>query len=300
MRRSPDLVRLWSLGFTLLVLAAVGGMTAFLLGKSMPVLRRDGLAFLTGTHWSYRREAFGAAPMIYGTAIVSMVALAIAGPLGIGCALFTSEICPPRLRPFAKVLVELLAGIPSVVYGLIGVLLLRGAVAKLFALVGHGAPTGDTLFTAGVLLAAMVLPTIASLCDDALRAVPARTRDGARGLGLTRAETVLSVVLPQALAGIVGAFLLGFGRALGETIAVFLVVGRADNRLPASLADLGPIVDAGQTITSKLGGAETNIAMGDPLHTSALLALALTLLVATFVLGCSAQLLRARLQVQGR
>ena len=123
--------------------------------------------------------------------------------------------------------------------------------------------------------------------------MPARARDAARGLGLTRAETAISVVLPQALPGLVGAFLLALGRALGETIAVFLVVGRAENRLPESLASLRPFLEAGQTLTSKLGGSETSIAVGDPLHTAALLGLGLVLMTTVLVLVGAADRLRS-------
>ncbi|MFN7971093.1 MAG: phosphate ABC transporter permease subunit PstC [Acidobacteriota bacterium] len=287
--RGLDPIRALSLAATAIVLAVVGGIAIYLGLASIPAIRREGLALFTGTHWSYRRETFGAAAMIYGTGIVSAIAIAIAAPLGLACAIFTSEVCPQRLRLLAKVAIELLAGIPSVVYGLFGILVLRGVMARLLG------TSGDSLLTAGVLLAIMVLPTMASLSDDALQSVPARVRDAARGLGLTRAETVLGTVLPQAFAGIVSALLLGLGRALGETIAVFLVVGRADNRWPASLASLAPVLDAGQTLTSKLGGAETNIAMGNALHTSALMALGLTLLLATFALATGAQLLRGRI-----
>src|SRR5882757_9544197 len=127
----------------------------------------------------------------------------------------------------------------------------------------------------------MVLPTIVTLSDDALRSVPAAQRQAARGLGLTRAETILSVALPQARRGLGAALLLSFGRALGETIAVFLVVGRQDNNLPEHWLALRAWLDSGQTITSKLGGSETNIAYGDPLHWAAIVGLGLILLVMT-------------------
>ncbi|MGH8005932.1 MAG: PstC family ABC transporter permease, partial [Candidatus Binatia bacterium] len=146
--------------------------------------------------------------------------------------------------------------------------------------------SGDTLLTAGVLLAVMILPTVMTLSDDALRGVPGAQRAAARGLGLTQTEVVLGVSLPQALPGIVAATLLGLGRALGETIAVFLVVGRQDNQWPATLFSLRPLIAAGQTLTSKLGGSETNIAYGDPLHWAAMVGLGLILLgmVATVTL----------------
>jgi phosphate transport system permease protein len=178
-----------------------------------------------------------------------------------------------------KVLIELLAGVPSVVYGLLGILLLRDWIYELFA---HFEPlSGDTLLTAGVLLAVMILPTVVTLSDDALCAVPATQRRAACALGLTRAETILHVALPQARRGMGAAILLALGRALGETIAVFLVIGRQDNNLPNAWLSLRPLLESGQTLTSKLGSSETSIAFGDPLHWGAIVGLGLILLVLT-------------------
>lgn len=214
--------------------------------------------------------------MIYGTVVVSGLALALAVLVGLGAAVFTAEYLPPRARLAAKIVIELLAGIPSVVYGLLGILFLRDWVYRLLS--PFDPVSGDTLLAAGLLLAVMILPTVMTLSDDALRGVSRLQRDAARGLGLTRAEAVLFVALPQARPGIVAAVLLGLGRALGETIAVFLVVGRQDNQWPASLLSLRPLLNAGQTLTSKLGGSETNIAYGNPLHWAAVVALGLLLL----------------------
>ncbi len=247
--------------------------------RSLPALRHEGWGYLTGTVWFYRGEQFGTAPMIYGTLVVSALALALATPVGLGAALFTAEVLPRRPRLVAKTVVELLAGVPSVVYGLLGILLLR---ERIYDLLEPFEPlSGDTLATAGVLLAVMVLPTVTTLADDALRGVPATQRQAARGLGLTRAEAVLSVSLPQALPGLAAAALLALGRALGETIAVFLVVGRQDNQWPEKLLSAEPLAQAGQTLTSKLGGTETFIAYGDPLHWGAIVGLALVLLLLT-------------------
>ena len=230
--------------------------------------------------------------MLFGTAAVSAIAIVLAAPLALCTALFASEICSERPRLALKFLVELLAGVPSVVYGLLGVLFLREWMHALFERLQLDVYSGDTLLTAGVLLAVMILPTLTTLFDDAFRSVPSKVRDAARGLGLTRAETALTVVTRQAAPALTGAVLLALGRALGETIAVFLVVGRADNRLPERGGILQSLVDAGQTITSKLGGAETNIAVGDPLHTSALLALGLTLFVVVVALTLASDGLR--------
>lgn len=276
---------------TVVVCAAAAAAVAYLVAGSFDALRREGLAFFTTTRWSYRHADFGAASMLFGSLAVAVLALILAAPLATAAAVFISEMCTKRLRAVLKVAVELLAGIPSVVYGLLGVVFLRDWIAALYERAGIDFLSADTLLTAAVLLAVMVLPTIATLAEDALHGVPQSAREAGRGLGLTRAEMIVSVVVPRAVPGVIGAVLLGFGRAVGETIAVFLVVGRADNRELSMRA----LFDAGQTITSKLGGSETNIAVGDPLHTSAMLALGLVLLVAVLGATFAADALRSRL-----
>jgi phosphate transport system permease protein len=268
-----------SYGFTAVALLALAGMLVLFVVQSLPVWRHAGFGYLTGREWYFRRDQFGALPMLYGSAAVSAVAILLAAPIGIGAAVFTAEYLPRRARLLLKLVIELLAGIPSVVYGLLGILLLRNYVYSGLRAAGLDPLSGDSLLTAGLLLAVMVLPTIMTLADDALQSVPAQQRQAARGLGLTRAQTVLSVSLPQARRGLVAAVLLGLGRALGETIAVFLVVGRQDNQWPANVFSLEPLISAGQTITSKLGGAETNIAYGTSLHWAAIVGLGLLLMV---------------------
>ena len=291
LRREPT--RFLAMAFSMLAALSFAVMLVLFLAQSLPVLRHSGFGYLTGTRWFFRAAEFGALPMVYGTAAVGAVALVVAAPLGLGAALWTSELLPARLRLAAKVVIELLAGIPSVVYGLLGILYLRTWVYDGFA--RFEPLSGDTLLTAGLLLAVMVLPTLVTLADDALRGVPAAQRQAARSLGLNRSETVLRVVLPQALPGLAAAFLLALGRALGETIAVFLVVGRQDNQWPESLWSLRPLLGAGQTLTSKLGGSETHIAFGDPLHWAALVALGLLLLLmVTGVTVAGAALAQAR------
>ena len=273
----PSVTRVLSWLLTALAIGFVGAMVVMFAWQSGPVWRREGAGFITGTRWFFTALEFGAAPMIYGSIVVAAIALLIAAPIGIGAAVFTSELLPRRLRIVVKVWIELLAGVPSVIYGLLGVLFLREWVYR--ALEPLEIDSGDTLLTAGVLLAVMILPTVMTLSDDALRSVPASHRQAARALGLTRTEAILHVALPQARAGITAAILLGLGRALGETIAVFLVVGRRDNQWPESLLSLRPLIESGQTLTSKLGGSETNIAYGDPLHWGAMIGLCLLLLL---------------------
>jgi len=266
-----DLTRTTAGTLALAVLAVLVGMGALCFWQSVPVWKSEGIGgFLTGKQWFYRHERYGLWTMLFGTGAVALIAMLVAVPLGLGAAIFTSEFLSPKTRLVVKALVELLAGVPSVVYGLLGVLLLRNWIYE-----GLDLRTGDTLLTGGILLGIMVLPTVMTLCDDALQAVPARFRRAARGLGLTRQETILHAVLPQARSAILASILLGFGRATGETIAVFLVIGRQDNRAP----DFSALVSPGQTLTSKLGGSELNIAYGDSLHWGAMMGVASVLLL---------------------
>ena len=278
--------RLLSFAFTAIAAFAFLGMLVLFAVQSVPVWRHAGLGFLGGTSWFFRAGQFGVLPMVYGTLAVSGIALLTAAPLGIGAAVFTAEILPRKARLAVKTAVELLAGIPSVVYGLLGVLLLRDWVYRL--LTPWEPLSGDTLLTGGLLLGVMVLPTVMTLADDALSGVPAAQRLAARSLGLTRAVTAVRVSLKQAFPGLVSAVLLGLGRALGETIAVFLVVGRQDNQWPS-------LAGAGQTVTTKLGGSETFLAYGEPLHWGAMTGLALVL----FGLVTAVSLVGARLATRG-
>ncbi len=273
------MTRVWSWFFSFVALATMALLIGIFIWQSLPVWQHEGWSYLTGTKWFFRQKEFGALPMIYGSLVVAVVALGLAAPLGMGAAVFTAEYLPRTPRLAVKVLIELLAGVPSVVYGLLGILLLRNWIYELFA--RFDLLSGDTLLTAAVLLAVMILPTIVTLSDDALRAVPAAQRRAARALGLTRSETILHVALPQARRRLGAALLLALGRGFGETIAVFLVVGRQDNNLPERLLSLRPLLESGQTLTSKLGSSETNIGYGDPLHWAAILGLGLILLVLT-------------------
>jgi len=282
------MTRAWSWFFSVVALATLAFLVGIFVWQSVPVWQHEGASYVTGAKWFFREKEFGALPMIYGSVVVSIVALVLAAPLGVGAAVFTAEYLPRGPRLAVKVLIELLAGVPSVVYGLLGILLLRDWIYALFA--PFDLLSGDTLLTAAVLLAVMILPTIVTLSDDALRAVPAAQRRAARALGLTRAEAILHIALPQARRGLSAALLLAMGRAVGETIAVFLVVGRQDNNLPERLLSLRPLLESGQTLTSKLGSSETNIGYGDPLHWAAIVGLGLILLVLTgalTVLGAS-------------
>ncbi len=271
------LTRLMSWGFSIVALAFLISLVGVFVWQSLPIWHEVGTGYISGQKWFYRQHLFGTLPMIYGTVIVSLIGLLCAVPIGVWAAICTAEILPEKLRFAVKIVIELLAGVPSVIYGLLGIIFLREWVYRL--LTPFDPLSGDTLLTAGLLVGVMILPTIMTLSDDALRGIPALQRQAARGLGLNRSEVVWSVVLPQARQGIIAAVLLALGRSLGEMIAVFLVVGRQDNQLPEKFWSLGPLFRSGQTLASKLGSSETNIAYGDPLHWAAINGLGLLLLL---------------------
>ena len=293
----PGLAAAGSTGLILAVLLVVGFV---LVGVQAGPVSWGRL--LSSRTWDPSRDTYGAAAMIYGTVAVSAVALLLAVPVGWAAAIGLSEHLPPGLARPLRTGVELLAAVPSIVYGLVGIALVRPFVAWL-----GDVPGGDSLLAAGLVLAVMVLPTVVAVSVDALAAVPAGVREAAAALGLTRTEVVRSAVLPLARPGLRAAVLLALARALGETIAVFLVIGRADGRLPSPRQLLSSLVEPGQTLTTKLGGPEPVLAGTVGAHRAALSALALLLLgavaLATVVgAGRTARSGRAarRLQVRAR
>ncbi|MFC8493001.1 phosphate ABC transporter permease subunit PstC [Streptomyces sp. NPDC057235] len=235
----------------------------------------DWPALLSSSTWSPGNLAFGGLAMIYGSAVVCVLALLLAVPVGWSAAVALSEYLPPRLAKPLRLSIELLAAVPSIVYGLIGIMVIRPFVSAL-----GGVPGGDSLLAAGIVLAVMIMPTIVAVSVDALAAVPGRYREAAYSLGLTRREVVRSAVLPQARAGMRAGVLLGLARALGEAIAVFMVIGRADGRIPQSLGDFFSfLVRPGQTLTTKLAGPEPMLAGTSGPYLAALCALGVILLV---------------------
>jgi len=275
----PVSIAVWSVAIAFFVL--IFGSLALWISQAWPAIAAYGSHLITGKEWFYRDHNFGAASMIYGSVVVSLIAIVLAAPVALAASVCISEYLPKPWRPWAKAMVEFLAAVPSVVYGLLGVLLLREWMEEL--LLNFDPLSGDMLITAGVLLAVMILPTVTTFSEDSLQAVPASQRLSAHGLALNRAEVIQSIVLPQAWHGMIGAVMLGVGRALGETIAVFLVIGRLDNALPERWLSLAPLVEPGQTLTSKLGGPETHISMGDQNHWGAMLSLGLILLAISAV-----------------
>ncbi|MGH4009681.1 MAG: phosphate ABC transporter permease subunit PstC [Pseudonocardiaceae bacterium] len=234
----------------------------------------DWLGLLTSSVWYPAQGDFGAAAMVWGTIAVCAIALLIATPLGWAAAIGLTELTPVRVARVLRTGVELLAAIPSIVYGLVGIAVLRPVVSAIF-----GTPGGDGLLTAGLVLAVMVLPTVVAVSVDALAAVPPENREAAATLGLTRTEVIRSAVIPEARSGMRAGVLLGLARALGETIAVFMVIGRADGRLPAPADALAALLYPGQTLSTKLGGPEPVLAGAAGGHRAALSALGLLLLI---------------------
>lgn len=257
----------------LATLVAALAVVAFLIDGvySGPV---DWLRLLTSPVWYPAQGDFGAAAMVWGTVAVCGIALLIATPLGWAAAIGLTELTPGRVARVLRTGVELLAAIPSIVYGLVGIAVLRPVVSAVF-----GTQGGDGLLTAGLVLAVMVLPTVVAVSVDALAAVPPENREAAAALGLTRTEVIRSAVVPEARTGMRAGVLLGLARALGETIAVFMVIGRADGRLPAPADALAALLYPGQTLSTKLGGPEPVLAGAAGGHRAALSALGLLLLI---------------------
>ncbi len=251
-----------------------------------------GFGFVTGTDWDPVRDSFGALPFIYGTVVSSLLALAIAVPVALGVAVYLAELASPAVRRVLGFTVELLAAIPSVVYGLWGIFvltpLLRAHVEPMlgaafgFLPLFRGAPRGFGMLAAGLILAIMILPTIASVSRDVLAAVPKTQREGALALGATRWETVRTAVIPHARSGIVGAVILGLGRALGETMAVTMVIG---NRPEISAS----LFDPSQTMASVI--ANEYAEASGALHLAALSEIGLLLFAVTLLLNVVARLL---------
>lgn len=249
-----------------------------LITSSWTAVSSQGMALLS-FEWNPSKDKFGVLAMLYGSFAVTLIALVVATPLGLLSAIFTSEILTPAFRAPVKSVMEILAGIPSIIYGLIGVAFFSIWVGDFFNL-----QSGRTILTAGILLAIMILPTIITLCDDALHNVPSRYRETAAGLGLYKYEIIKDVLLPIAKTDITGAILLALGRALGETMAVMLVIGSID-RIPKPFYN---VLASGQTITSKLGREVAESAFGS-VHFSALIFMSLLLVAITVALTSATQ-----------
>ena len=243
-RPRPDFFRVACLLASVLTITLLAFIVGEILFKAWPAISKFGLGFITGIQWSPNREVFGVLPVLIGTAASSFLALLLALPLGLAIALFLSEdFLPPAIRQIIRFVVELLAAIPSVVYGLWGIFVVIPLVQRYGALVAAklgfipflaGPAYGNSLLTASLVLALMVLPTITAISRSSLVAVPYALREGSYALGATRWETILSVIIPTAAPGIVASGILAFGRAMGETMAVAMLIGNSQ-RLSWSL-----------------------------------------------------------------
>jgi phosphate transport system permease protein len=302
-RRAPGdfIFRYLTFLFALLVLAILGGVIVTLIDGALPALRAFGVSFLYTDDWNPVTEKFGALAPIYGTLVTSAIAMVIGIPVAFGVAMFITEICPIWLKRPLATMIELLAAIPSIIYGIWGLFVFAPFVQQyiqpaiidsLGQIPGIGAlfagpPLGIGVLTAGFILAIMVLPFISSIMRDVFETVPAMLKESAYGLGATRTEVVLQVVLPYTRIGVAGGVMLGLGRALGETMAVTFVIGNA-HRISAS------ILQPGTTISATLANEFTE-AVGD-LYLSSLIALGLILFVITFIVLAFAKLLLLELQ----
>lgn len=288
--------RLWAAGLVVLgglVLIVAGLVLVTLFDLARPLRGAiSPLRFLVGQDWDPTGDAFGALPFVYGTVVTSVLAIAISVPVSVGVAIFLVEVAPARLRPIVSFLIETLAAIPSVVYGLWGLFVLvpwlRGSVEPFlgrtlgFLPIFGGPPIGLGYLAAGLILSVMILPTISSVAIEVLKTVPPSLREGAYGLGATRWEAIRMAVLPYARSGIVGGALLGLGRALGETMAVTMVIGNSPS-IQASL--FAP----GYTLPAVIAN-EFAEATGEG-HLAALAGLGLVLFGITVVLNALARLL---------
>jgi len=283
------------------VLLLLSGVIISLIDGSIPALRAFGFGFLTSERWNPVTEIFGALPAIYGTIVTSLIAMLIAVPVGLMIAFFLTELCPQWARRPIGIAVELLAGIPSIIYGIWGLFMFApflqrtlqpflidtfGDIPGLGVLFA-GPPYGIGILTSGLVLAIMVLPFVTSISRDVFDAVPSVLKEAAYGVGCTRWEVVRFVVLPYARVGVIGGIMLSLGRALGETMAVTFVIGNA-HRISASI--LAP----GTTISASIANEFTE-AVGD-LYTSSLIALGLILFVITFIVLAIARYLLMRIE----
>jgi phosphate transport system permease protein len=281
----------------------LAGVIAALVHGSLPAWRAFGLDFLVTEKWNPVTEKFGALAPIYGTIVTSTIAMIIGVPISLGIAIFLTEICPERLKRTIGTAIELLAGIPSIIYGIWGLFVFAPwfqahvqpflidtfadvpVLNQLFA----GPPYGIGMLTAGLILAVMVLPFITSITREVFDTVPPVLKEAAYGIGCTRWEVLRRVVIPFTRVGIIGGVMLGLGRALGETMAVTFVIGNAHKIFPSILAP-------GTTISAAIANEFTE-ATGD-LYTASLIALGLILFFITFVVLAAARLMLMRMALK--
>jgi phosphate transport system permease protein len=301
LRGTDTAFRILTRAAALTVLALLSGVILALIIGSVPALQAFGLGFVVSEVWNPVTEQFGALAPIYGTLVTSFIAMLIAVPVGLMIAFFLTELCPMWLRRPIAIAIELLAGIPSIIYGIWGLFVFAPFLQKYVqpALIDtfdgvpilnslfEGPPYGIGMLTAGFILAIMVLPFITAISRDVFDAVPPVLKEATYGLGCTTWEVFKHVILPYTRIGVIGGVMLGLGRALGETMAVTFVIGNA-HKVSAS------ILQPGTTISATIANEFTE-AVGD-LYTSSLIALGLILFVITFIVLAIARYMLLRLQ----
>ena len=299
-----DIIFEWACkGAGLFVLVLLGAIIVELFIAGLPAFREFGLGFLTSTEWDPVREVFGAGVSIYGTIVTAVLAILLAVPVAFGVAFYLTELAPVWLRRPVGTAVELLAAVPSIIYGMWGFFIIAPAFAQyvqptiidtvgelpLIGFLFQGPPFGTGIFTAAFILAIMILPFIAATMRDVFNQVPPVYKESAYGLGATTWEVMRGVVIPYTRVSVVGGIMLGLGRALGETMAVTFVIGNA-NRITGSL--FGPGNTIASLVALEFGESETG-----SLKLASLLALGFILFVLSFiVLATSRYLLRSRLK----
>jgi phosphate transport system permease protein len=299
--RSEQTFKNMTLACAILVALMFLGIIWSLLDGAWPAIQAFGIGFLFTEAWNPATERFGALAPIYGTVVTSLIAMLIAVPIGIGIAIFLTELCPRGLRRPIGIAVELLAGIPSIIYGIWGLFVLAPILQQSFmpfmistfegvpvlSTIFAGPPYGIGIFTAGLILGIMVLPFVAAITRDVFETVPPVLKEAAYGLGATPWEVQRKVVLPYARGGVVGGVMLALGRALGETMAVTFVIGNAHRISPSVFAP-------GTTIAAAIANEFTE-AFGD-LYTASLVQLGVILFFLTFLVLAAAQYMLYRLE----
>ena len=301
--RSDRVFKFLTLGAALIVLAVLLGVFVSLSIGAWPAFQQFGPRFLITESWNPVTGKFGALAPLYGTIVTSVIAMVIAVPVGLGIAIFLTEICPRALRRPLGIAIELLAGIPSIIYGIWGMFVFAPFMQTVvqpalidtlgnlpvIGVLFSGAPYGIGMLTAGLVLSMMVLPFIASLARDVFLTVPDMLRESAYGLGMTRWEVNRHIVIPHVRTALVGGVMLALGRALGETMAVTFVIGNA-HRISASILAPGTTISA--AIANEFTEATT------PIYTASLIAVGLVLFILTFIVLAAAQWMLRRLKIK--
>lgn len=278
--------------FSLLVILLFAFLFFQLVESSIPVFQLEGWKFIFSDYWSPGQERFGALSLIYGTIITSIIAIMIATPLSIGTALYITEVLPNKLSKTLALLVELIAAIPSVIFGFWGIFYLAPFVKDTlapflesyfgFLPIFRGTSYGVGLLTASIILSIMIIPTITSICREIFKTVSIRQKEGVYALGATKYEMIKVAVLPHSFSGIIGAVVLGLGRALGETMAVAMLIGNS-NMISISLFGTGSTMAS--VIANEYAEAET------PIHLKALTTVGLQLFIIIFIANSLARLI---------